>query len=139
MTEAMGQLNEVLHQHGQKSTATRRHVFKALQGKEPQTIQEIYNYCKGNTDRSSVYRTITLFEQLGIIKRLQIGWKYKLELSDDFHHHHHHLTCLGCGKVIPLGEDEELEKRFKVLSDKKDFQVTEHQLEIQGYCKNCQK
>jgi len=35
----------------------------------------------------------------------QIGWKYKLELSNAFQHHHHHLTCLQCGGVTPLPED----------------------------------
>lgn len=138
MTDSLDQLNKVLKQHGQKSTNARQLVFKALLDKEPQTMQEIYTYCEGLADRSSVYRTIALFEQIGIVKRLQIGWKYKLELSDDFHHHHHHLTCLRCGKTTPLEEDKELEKRLKILSDKQDFHITEHQLEIQGYCRNCQ-
>lgn len=139
MTEPTDQFKAVLKQHAQKLTSTRRLVFEALQDKEPQTIQEIYNYCAGLADRSSVYRSISLFERIGIVKRLQIGWKYKLELSDDFHHHHHHLTCLNCGKTFPLPEDKELEKRLKILSDKQDFEIAEHQLEIQGYCLDCGK
>lgn len=139
MTEPINQFRALLKQHGQKATSARLLVFEALQDKEPQTIQEVYSYCAGLADRSSVYRAISLFERLGIVKRLQIGWKYKLELSDDFQHHHHHLTCLSCGKTIPLPEDTELEKRLRALSDDNDFTITEHQLEIQGYCKNCLK
>jgi len=138
MTDPISQFKEVLKQNGQKLTTARKIVFEALQDKEPQTMQEVYSYCEGFADRSSVYRTIALFEQIGIVKRLQIGWKYKLELSDDFHHHHHHLTCLNCGKTIPLHEDDELEKRLKFLSEKQGFLITEHQLEIQGYCSDCQ-
>jgi Fur family ferric uptake transcriptional regulator len=137
MTEPLQKFKDLLKEHSQKATAARILVFEALQDKEPQTIQEIYQYCAGQADRSSVYRAVSLFVQIGLVKRLQIGWKYKLELSDDFHHHHHHLTCLKCGKTFPLHEDKELEKRLNALSADQNFEITEHQLEIQGYCKNC--
>lgn len=137
MSNPLDQFKQTLKQHNQKLTYTRQLVFEALQDKEPQTIQEVYAYCEGLADRSSIYRTIALFERAGIVKRLQIGWKYKLELSDDFHHHHHHLTCLNCGRTFPLKEDKALEKRLKILADEQGFEITDHQLEIQGFCQNC--
>lgn len=102
-------------------------------------MQKVVQACFGKADRASVYRTIALFEQLGIVQRLQIGWKYKLELSDDFHQHHHHLTCLQCGAIRPLNEDPRLEKRLALLAEAQDFLMVNHQLEIQGVCKNCRK
>src|SRR2546421_5552224 len=100
-------------------------------------MRELVAACNGQVDRASIYRTIALFERLGIVQRLQIGWKYKLELSDAFHHHHHHLTCSNCGKVIPFEEDTALEKRLHVLANSKNFTMQGHQLEIQGLCQNC--
>lgn len=88
-------------------------------------------------NRASTYRTVFLFEQLGIVQRLQIGWKYKLELSDSFHLHHHHLTCRQCGVVIPFEEDPALEKRLIALARSHDFAMSGHQLEIQGICQSC--
>jgi len=88
-------------------------------------------------DRASVYRTVALFEKLGIVKRLQMGWKYKLELSDQFHHHHHHLTCLNCGKIVPLPADPELETKLRAIAAHERFKIRDHQIEIQGLCENC--
>ena len=114
-------------------------VFATLQDKEPQTMREIIVACAGRVDRASVYRTIALFERLGIVQRLQIGWKYKLELGDAFHRHHHHLTCRQCGRTFALPEDTELEQRLRALSARQKFAMQGHQLEIQGLCQNCHK
>lgn len=138
MIEPLEQFENTLKSHGHSVTATRRLVFRALQNQEPQSMRELLLACGEQVDRASVYRTIALFEQLGIVKRLQIGWKYKLELSDSFHHHHHHLTCLECGIVTPLPEDSELEGRLAKLARHNGFLMREHQLEIQGLCASCQ-
>lgn len=137
MAEPLQQFKTTLKKHGQSLTEARLAVFKALQDKEPQTMREIIRACAGKADRASVYRTIELFERLGIVQRLQIGWKYKLELGDAFHHHHHHLTCLSCGRTIPLPEDRQLEASLHTLSRGQDFVMKDHQLEIQGLCANC--
>src|SRR4051812_18203711 len=117
------QLKITLKQQGQSLTAPRRAVFAALQDKEPQTMRDVVTACRGLADRASVYRTVGLFEQLGIVQRLQIGWKYKLELGDTFHRHHHHLTCTGCGAVIPFDEDPVLEKSLQAAASSKKFSM----------------
>lgn len=89
-------------------------------------------------DRASVYRTIQLFERLGIVQRLQVGWKYKLELTDVFHQHHHHATCVRCGKTTLLPEDAALEKRLKTITKNSSFLLQSHQLELSGLCPACQ-
>jgi Fe2+ or Zn2+ uptake regulation protein len=139
MTEPLEQFKTALKTNSQSLTETRLAVFKALQDKEPQTMREVVAACAGQVDRASVYRTISLFERLGIAQRLQIGWKYKLELGDAFHRHHHHLTCAKCGTTIPLPEDRQLEARLHMLSRTQDFIMKGHQLEIQGLCRNCQE
>jgi len=137
MAEPSQQFTKLLKQHRHSLTKVRAAVFKALQDKEPQTMREIVKACAADADRASVYRTIALFEKLGIVQRLQIGWKYKLELSDKFHHHHHHLTCTSCSRTLPLSEDRQLEARLHMLSRSQDFIMKGHQLEIQGLCRNC--
>lgn len=139
MTEPLEQLKNTLKQHRQSLTKSRQAVFAAMQNKEPQTMHEVILACGGRIDRASVYRTIVLFEKLGIVQRLQIGWKYKLELSDNFHHHHHHLTCQECGRTTALPEDPELEKRLAGLAANQSFSMRGHQLEIQGICESCRK
>lgn len=137
MSEPLNQFKATLKARSQSLTRARLAVFQALQDKEPQTMREIVEACAGKADRASVYRTIALFEGLGIVQRLQIGWKYKLELSDTYHHHHHHLTCTKCGRTTPLPEDRQLEARLHMLSRTQNFIMKGHQLEIQGLCQNC--
>ncbi len=130
------QLQKHLKQYSQSLTKPRLAVFLALRGREPQTMQQLVDACPA-ADRASVYRTVALFEKMGVVQRLQIGWKYKLELTDTFSHHHHHMTCLKCGKVIPFDESPALEDDLRRIVEAKNFQMQGHQLEIQGLCQAC--
>lgn len=136
MSKSTDRFKATLRRHGYSTTKARQAVFAALSGQEPQTIAQLIKACAG-VDRASIYRTISLLEQLGIVQRLQIGWKYKLELSGDFMEHHHHLSCTGCGNVIALPEDAAIEQRLYALAASQHFTPTDHQLEIRGLCKAC--
>jgi len=130
-------LESALRAHGQNITAARRTVFTALQGEEPLSMHDLIDRCDG-VDRASVYRAVALFEQLGIVQRLQTGWKYRLELSDEFHEHHHHATCMLCGQSQVIAEDTVVEQHLRRLAKELGFQLEKHQLELQGYCTKCQ-
>ncbi|MDL2363120.1 MAG: transcriptional repressor [Patescibacteria group bacterium] len=132
------ELRHTLKAHSFSMTTARSTVFDALLDKEPQTMREVVDACQKLVDRASVYRVVSLYERLGIVQRLQMGWKYKLELSDDFHRHHHHLTCTKCHVVIPISENDELEDHLYEAAQKHGFKMEGHQLEIQGVCAICQ-
>jgi Fur family transcriptional regulator, ferric uptake regulator len=136
MTDRLQQLHMTLRQRGQRLTESRRLVFTALLDREPQTMSQLIAACPA-IDRSSIYRTVVLFERLGIVQRLQIGWKYRLELTDAFNPHHHHLTCTHCGQVISFDESPQLEAELAKIIRTHDFQMQDHQLEIQGLCQSC--
>lgn len=127
-----------LKKSGHSVTKSRQAVFNALTDTGPITMAQLVNKVRAHADRASVYRTVELFEKLGIVNRLQIGWKYKLELSDLFTEHHHHATCLQCGTILSLDEDEMLEQGISQLAQSAGFQLTAHSLEIRGICKTCQ-
>jgi Fur family transcriptional regulator, ferric uptake regulator len=137
MDETTAALKRALRNEHLSITSARQVVFSALRDAEPQTMQQLVDRCEHLIDRASVYRAITLFERLGIVQRLQIGWKYKLELSNAYQHHHHHLTCLQCGGVTPLPEDALLEKQLTKLARLHNFDAQDHQLEIRGVCIKC--
>jgi Fur family transcriptional regulator, ferric uptake regulator len=136
MVAFLPELQQHLKEHGYSLTKPRLRVFQALQGSEPQTMHELVVACDG-ADRASVYRTVTLFEQIGVIQRLQIGWKYKLELSDAFSHHHHHVTCLKCGRIVSFDESAELQRELAQIAANAGFAIKSHQIEIQGLCPAC--
>lgn len=119
-------------------TRPRRVVFDALTGSDPLTMQELVAVCSPAIDRASIYRTVSLYEQLGIVHRILRGWKYTLELSDAFQHHHHHMHCTRCGRTLTLPEDQQLEVRLRRLAAANGFTPHSHSLEISGICSDCQ-
>lgn len=130
------QLATILKQQHYSLTRTREAVFAVLEQSGPLTMHQLTTSLP-DVDRSTVYRTVELFEQLGIAHRIQIGWKYKVELSDAFSHHHHHLACANCGAITALPENTVLEAAIQSLGKEHGFTITDHQLEIQGLCQNC--
>lgn len=129
---------KTLKENGLSNTRSRYRLFLALQERDSPTVKDLIALLKGQ-DRATVYRNILVFEGIGIINKLWLGWETKVELSDIFRHHHHHFSCVNCAKVWVLGEDEMLEKRISMLARHKGFKTMDHQLEIQGLCKACQK
>jgi Fur family ferric uptake transcriptional regulator len=138
MSSGIEKLRAILKQEGYSITSVRETVFRALQQAEgPLTLQQLRLLLPGSADRASVYRTIELFERLGVIQRLQQGWKYRLELSDQFADHHHHLTCTSCGASYSFDEPDFLSNTIASLAKKHNFIVDGHQLEITGLCATC--
>lgn len=137
MTSAHERFRGLLKEQGQSITKARLQVFDALLGEEPLSMRALVQRVP-SIDRASVYRAVELFERLGIVQRLNTGWKYKLELSDLFAEHHHHLTCTQCGCTIPMNEAE-LETVIDRLAAMQHFAPTAHQIEIQGVCAECQR
>ena len=139
MNKLNDSLTTALRQAGYSTTTARQLVFELLLEQEPQSMHQLVQRANGQIDRASVYRTINLYEQLGIVQRIYIGWKYKLELTDRFSHHHHHLSCLNCGMVIPIEDDPSVNAFIERAARHYNFTPEQHQFEISGYCQNCTK
>lgn len=136
MSEHQGALAGLLKTHGYSLTRPRQILFDLLVGCEPTSMRVLCQRAVASMDRASVYRTVALFEQIGAVHRVNIGWKYKIELSDTFAEHHHHLTCLKCKRIIPINAGA-LESFIDTLAKSHDFQPAEHQIEVQGFCNSC--
>lgn len=137
MSVELKRFRDLLKKNGCFETRQRTELFKYLQLSPAVTISKLINDLP-TQDQATVYRNIKLFEQLGIINRLQLGWNSKLELSNQFHDHHHHMTCVNCGKVIAWEEDPSIELRIQTLALKLGFMPQDHQLEVRGLCSDCQ-
>jgi len=104
----------------------------------PLSHQEIYQNLlkkKRRIGLTSTYRSLDLFESLGIVFRIINGSsvKYKLcELED----HHHHIICKACGHVVELNFCDVSGWSQKVM-ESTGYEVTDHQLSFYGFCKAC--
>ena len=129
-------LQKLLQDKGYSITRQRLLVFTTLRAaSEPITITQLTKQLT-NVDKASVYRTVELFEKIGIIHRVWSGFKSKIELSDEFSAHHHHFTCLTCNRTIGL-ESEALENNLKEFETEHNFKLTQHSVELSGYCQSC--
>lgn len=128
-------IRSLLKRNNYSFTRARRQIFAALAAKGPLSVASLARACS-NVNRATIYRNIALFESLGIAHRVNMGWKYKIELSEPYIAHHHHLHCDKCGKLFPI-EDRNLEKAIKNYCAKTGFEESNHQLEIYGICPDC--
>lgn len=132
-------LRALLKKNGSSLTKPRKAVFDLLLNQKPQSMQVIVERAKDQVDRATVYRTLQAFEQLGIVNRLNIGWKYKYELSDVFQGHHHHFHCTNCGTTFTLEPNPMLETMIDTVAAKSEFAPRGHQLEVYGLCADCKQ
>lgn len=122
-------------------TVSRSVIFATLyeSGHQPLTMAELIKRTKSYANRVSIYRSVALLEKIGVVKRLNTGWKYKLELSDDFLGHHHHITCDICKQTVVMKDSPELENQVKKIAYAHEYNLTDHHLDISGVCKQCQQ
>lgn len=84
---------------------------------------------------ATVYRVLTQFETAGLVSRHNFEGGFSVfELAQDTHHDH--LVCIKCGRVEEF-YDLVIEQRQQLISEKADFKMTEHALNIYGFCQAC--
>lgn len=116
---------------GHRLTRARQVVLQYLQTQtEPQTAADILRGVgRARVDVASVYRTMELFEELGLVCREQQGDFGAFTLSD---RHHHHITCRSCHRQTCLPCAQE-------LPTPKGFSAVQHQIRLTGVCGACAK
>ena len=86
--------------------------------------------------RASVYRTIPLLVESGLIDEVERTDKRSHYEKVVGRQHHDHMICVRCGKVIEFFSPT-LEMLQSELCQKENFSGLRHSLEILGYCERC--
>ena len=87
---------------------------------------------------ATVYRTLKVLRKSGLASGIQIGdgrTRYEPEAGAG---HHDHLICRGCGKIVEF-ENTRIEKLQKTVAEEHGFVITEHKLELYGFCSRCRR
>ena len=114
-------------------------VYQELfDSRSPLSPQELYRSLlkkQRKVGLTSIYRSLDLFEFLGIVFKIINGTsvKYKLCQSED---HHHHIVCKACGDVVEL-DFCDISDWSKKVTESTGYQVVDHQLNFYGFCKTC--
>ena len=79
---------------------------------------------------ATVYRTMRLFEEAGVIERLDFGdGRARYEAAPEAHHDH--LIDVETGKVVEF-VDPELEALQRVIAEKLGYRLVDHRMELYG-------
>ena len=138
-------LKEDLKKKGYKLTPQRRSIVDTIIDNEGQhlTAEEIYDKVKKSCPEiglATVYRTILLLEELGVISRLELNdgcSRYEILHSNETHRHHH-LICNICHKVLEV-QDDLLEDLEVDIQNRYRFKILDHSVKFYGICDECQK
>ena len=117
---------------GMRMTEQRRVIARVLaaSGDHPD-VEELYRRCAAvdeNISISTVYRTVKLFEDAGIIERHDFrDGRARYEQMPDTHHDH--LINLRTGQVIEF-RSEEIERLQAEIARKLGYRLVDHRLEL---------
>jgi Fur family transcriptional regulator, ferric uptake regulator len=88
-------------------------------------------------NRSTVYRTLELFRDLGLISETDLGGGVRhFELLDDGRHHH--LICRDCGVMLVL-DDDLVQPLRDGIRERYGFAPTLDHLALFGLCSYCKQ
>ncbi len=131
-----------LKDRGQRFTKERSVVLQktlAFKGHfDPESLYIKIKETGLKASRASVYRTLNLLCECGIIERVRKSEHGTIYENTFGHEHHDHMRCIQCGAIIEF-YSEDLERLQEAICTEQRFHGTSHTLEIRGYCKKCRK
>jgi Fur family ferric uptake transcriptional regulator len=138
-----------LRKHMCRITVPRRIILDVLSKEEKHLSAEdiFFKVHKRYPDigLTTVYRTLNLLTQIGLVLKFDFGdgkARYELSSGPGKEGHHHHLVCVKCNRIIDyndfIDEEEKLFKKTeKALSEKYNFEITDHLVRFYGLCEKC--
>jgi Fur family ferric uptake transcriptional regulator len=132
-------LSATLRATGQRLTRPRAVVARLVSERDgPFTTGELVGAARaqgGRVGRATVFRTLELFERLGLLERLDlpVGGHAYVRCRPA---HHHHLLCSRCGRSTEI-PDLGLATVTAEVGRRTGFRVDAHRLELFGLCPDC--
>ncbi|MFP4344578.1 MAG: Fur family transcriptional regulator [Anaerolineales bacterium] len=131
---------EVLSAAGYRITEPRRVVVEvldaALRPLSPQEIYERGQVLHPRLGLVTVYRTLELFEPLGLVRRVhrEDGCHGYLLSKPG---HRHVLMCERCGRAVEFAGADDLKALIARVEARTGYAVAEHLLQLFGLCPGC--
>lgn len=119
---------------GMRMTDQRRVIARVLsEAEDHPDVEEVYRrstVIDSNISIATVYRTVRLFEEAGILERhdFRDGRSRYEQVSDD---HHDHLINVETGEVIEF-HNAQIEKLQEEIARQLGFKLIDHRLELYG-------
>ncbi len=130
----MDRLEKACIEKGMRMTDQRRVIARVLSSADDHPdVEELHRRAHAidpHISIATVYRTVRLFEESGIIERHDFrDGRSRYEETPD--HHHDHLIDMKTGKVVEF-VDEEIEALQHAIAKKLGYKLIDHRLELYG-------
>ena len=132
---------EFLASKGQRMTRERsiivEEIFSLHEHFDAESLIE--RLSRSRTDRvsrSTVYRSLALLEEAGLIRKVARQDDREIFEHDYGYPQHDHLICRQCGKLIEFHNDA-INDVLAEVARRYDFRMEGHRLEVQGLCDEC--
>lgn len=129
-----------LHARGLKYTPERRilleEVLSTAQHFEAEQLLISLRQAGKRVAKATIYRTLPLLADCGIIKQVQFGDKmahYEHMLGQA---PHDHMVCTRCRRIIEF-DSAEVDNLRDQIAGRHDFAATGHRFQITGLCSAC--
>jgi Fur family transcriptional regulator, ferric uptake regulator len=137
-------LIEELSERGVRMTAQRRLLVNIIQDSpkhlDAATLLKIAKQKDSEIDRATVYRTIALLKNLGLIDELDLmhleGEKHYYEAKTN--RDHCHMACFECGAIMEYASSS-FERLKQDIAKRSGFEIKVVRLEVGGLCERCRK
>jgi len=134
-----GEIVSKLSERGYRLTPQRMMILSAIESSDDHiSAEEIYAQVVAkypHVNISTVYRTLELLKQLGLVTETDLGGgRFRYHPADKGHHHH--LVCQQCGAIIDLDESLLSPLKSALLREYK-FSADLRHLAIFGRCASC--
>ena len=136
-------IDAFLKSKGLRRTAQRDVIISAaFSTQEHFTADELLAMAKQidpKTSRATLYRTLSLLVEGGILHELDLGRDQKVyDPNYTDHPNHNHLICVDCGKIIEF-EDSHMQVLEDCLTRRLGFRPTHRSLRIEACCDQLRK
>ena len=119
---------------GLRMTDQRRTIAQVLEtSSDHPDVEELHaraTRCDPNISIATVYRTVKLFEETGILEKLEFR-DGRARYEDAEREHHDHLIDMQTGRVIEF-VDPEIEELQERIADRLGYDLVGHRLELYG-------
>jgi len=137
----LSELADQLRRRSRKLTGPRQAILGVLcQQVRPLSNKEVLGALpSSNCNLATIYRSMHLLEEMGLVKRFDLGdgvRRFELICPGD-EGHHHHLVCTRCTSVVEV-EDCTLVELERRVAARNGFKAVTHRLEFFGLCPACQ-
>lgn len=127
-------IEALCHEKGLRITEQRRIIARVLsESHDHPDVEELHRRASAvdrNISIATVYRTVRLFEEAGILERHDFrDGRSRYEPTPD--EHHDHLINVETGEVIEF-HDDRLEQLQKEIAEKLGYRLVDHRMELYG-------